>query len=247
MTHGATADHRMFDAQVAALSPDYHVIVYDVRGHSASRPLNAPFTLRDCGADLIALLDALRIECAVLVGHSMGGMISQYAYLQAPERILAMAMIGSICIAFPYKAWEVLALRLTMPLFDMFPYERFKRLIAHSNGRQPATQEYMLRTVNQLSRPEFLRIWKAVTLGIDARGLPGHHIRVPLLIAHGDQDTQGTIRRDAPKWAAYEPQTEYVVIPDAGHIANMDNADFTNEMLRAFLRRHVGEPEERAT
>lgn len=239
-THGATADHEMFNAQVAALAPDYHVVTWDVRGHGRSRPVKRRFTLKDCAADLIALLDALHVKQAVLVGQSMGGLISQYAYLQSPDRVRAMAVIGSVSIAFPYRWWEILALKLTMPLFQVWPYKHFARTVALQAGLKPDTQAYMLRVMSVLSRREFLDIWKAVTLAIDTVGHAGHHIRVPLLLTHGDQDNAGTIRRDAPKWAAYDPDVEYVVIPDAAHNANQDNPQFTNQVLRDFLQRTVG-------
>lgn len=236
-THGATADHEMFNAQVAALAPAYYVVTWDVRGHGRSRPVKRRFTLRDCAADAIALLDALHVKQAVLVGQSMGGFINQYAYLQSPDRVCAMAMIGSASIAFPYSAWEVLALKLTMPLFQVWPYKHFARTVAQQVSLKPETRDYMLRAISVLSHREFLDIWMAVTLAIDSVGLPGHHIRVPLLLTHGSQDNSGMIRRDAQKWADYEPDVEYVVIPDAGHNANQDNPQFTNRVLRDFLQR----------
>ena len=62
---------------------------------------------------------------------------------------------------------------------------------------------------------------------------------MPLLLTHGDQDATGSIRRQAPWWAAYEPDVRYVVIPDASHNANQDNRAFFNETLRAFLQQRV--------
>ncbi len=239
-THGASADHAMFDEQVRALAADYHVITWDVRGHGSSRPVARSFTLRDCAADIIALLDALKIERAVLAGQSMGGMISQYVYLDHPQRVQAMIIIGSISIALPYRWWEVLALKMTMPMFELWPYQHFARMVARQVSTKPAVQDYMLRTTTVMSHKEFLQVWKAVTLAVDSKGLPGHQIRVPLLMTHGEHDDYGTIRRDAKKWAAYEPDVEYVVIPDAGHNANQDNPAFMNAVIGKFLRRVVG-------
>lgn len=238
-THGATMDHAMFDEQVRALLPDYRVLTWDVRGHGESRPLQGDFTLADCAADLIALLDKVGVEQAVLVGQSMGGYISQYAYLYHPERVQAMVIIGATSIALPYGRMEIIALKASLPLFGIWPFGHFKRTVAKTTAIKPEIRAYALETINKLSHQEFLQIWKAVTLAIKEEGIPGHQIRVPLLLTHGDQDTTGVIRRDAPKWAAYEPDVEYVVIPHAAHNANQDNPEFFNRILLEFLGKHI--------
>lgn len=238
-THGATMDHAMFDAQVSALLPEYRVLTWDVRGHGQSRPLHEDFTLPDCADDLVAILDHHAVQQAVLVGQSMGGYISQYTYLRHPERVQAMVIIGATGIALPYSRWEIVALKATLPLFSLWPYRHFKQTIAQNTAIKPDVQAYALETVNKLSRKELLQIWKAVTLAVNETGIPDHYIRVPLLLTHGEHDTTGVIRRDAPKWAAYEPDVQYVVIPGAGHNANQDNPEFFNRILLEFLRTRV--------
>jgi 3-oxoadipate enol-lactonase len=59
------------------------------------------------------------------------------------------------------------------------------------------------------------------------------------LLTHGDQDRAGTIRRDAPRWAASDPLIEYIVIPEAHHNANQDNPRFFNRILLEFLETKV--------
>lgn len=233
--HGATMDHRMFNAQVYALISDYRVLVWDARGHGKSRPMSGSFTLQDCASDLKAILDHHEIRQVVLVGQSMGGYIAQYFYLHYPEAVQAMVIIGSTCIAQPYAQWEVWGLKVSLLVFDWWPFEHFKRIVAQHNAIQPDVREYVTKTIDQIDRRDFLTIWKAVTLAVDGRGIPGHHIRVPLLLTHGDQDNAGTIRKRAPGWAAYEPDVRYGVIPNAGHNANQDNAAFFNGLLQEFL------------
>lgn len=229
----------MFDEQVNALVPEYRVLIWDVRGHGDSRPVHGSFTLADCADDLFAILDSLGASRAVLVGQSMGGYISQHAYLRHPERVRAMVIVGAPCIAFPYSHLEILALKATMPLFRLWSYGHFKRVVAHNTAITPGARAYAQAALEKLSHKEFLAIWKAVTLALDDQGIPDHHIQIPMLLTHGEHDHTGTIRRDAPKWAAYEPDVEYVVSPDAGHNANQDNPTFFNRTLLDFLRRRV--------
>lgn len=237
--HGATMNHAMFTPQIEAFSADYRVLTWDARGHGASRPAAGDFSLEDCADDLIAILDALGVPQAILCGQSMGGYIAQHVYLRAPDRVRAMVIIGSTGMALPYSPLEVWALKASLPLFNIWPYGHFARTVARTTAITPDVRAYALRTIQQLSHDEFLTIWRAVTLVVSTRGLPGHHIRVPLLLTHGDQDITGTIRRDAPKWAAYEPDVRYVVIPAAGHNANQDNPAFFNAALADFLREKV--------
>lgn len=237
--HGATMDHRMFDEQVNALLPHYRFLTWDARGHGKSQPLNGEFSLEGCADDLLAVLDAIGVEKAVIGGQSLGGYIAQHIYLRAPARVQAMVIIGSTCIAFPYKKWEVLALKASMPLLSLWPYSHFTRTVARTTAIKAEVRRYALEAISQIARDDFLTIWKAVTLAVNEQGLPGHYIRVPLLMVHGDHDTTGSIRKLAPVWAAYEPDMRYEVIPHAGHNANQDNPVWFNRLLLEFLRENV--------
>jgi 3-oxoadipate enol-lactonase len=237
--HGATMDHRMFDEQVKAFEDDYRILVWDERGHGASRPLSSSFVLADCADDLIAILDQIKVNKVTLVGQSMGGYIAQEVYRRYPERVAAMVIIGAVNITFAYSKAEVWTVKLSLPLLNVWPYGNFTRTVAKSISIKPDVQAYALATINQLSRAEFLTIWKAVTLVISEKGVPGHHINVPFLLTHGDYDGTGSIRKQAPTWAAYEPDVQYVVIPDAGHNANQDNPTFFNRALEEFLTARV--------
>lgn len=242
LLHGATMNHHMFDAQIEVLVDDYHVVTCDFRGHGASQPLTQPFTLADCADDVIAILDQLGVNQAVLVGQSMGGYIAQDVYRRYPQRVSAMVMVDSLSTAVPYAKWEILVLKATLPLFNLWPYTHLVRTIAQATAIKLETQAYALNALKQIDKAAFLSIWKAVTLTINEIGFPGHQIRVPLLITHGDQDSRGNIRKQAPTWAASEPDARLVVIPNAGHNANQDNPDFFNRVLLEFLAQGNHEP-----
>lgn len=234
-SHGATMDHRMFNAQVEFFLPDYRILVWDARGHGKSKPLQKNFILEDCAEDLAAILDEEKIKETILVGQSMGGYISQYFYLHYPERVRAMVIIGSTSIALPYPRWQIIALKATLPLFGIWPYEHFAKIVSRSTALKPDAQDYALKTIRSFDRKSFLTIWKAVTLAINKKGIPGHHINVPFLLTHGDSDDTGVIRKQAPLWAVSESEVQYVIIPNASHNANQDNPKFFNQTLADFL------------
>src|SRR5580692_4665457 len=93
-SHGYLMDHTMFDRQVSALAPQYRVITWDERGHGGTRA-TGPFSYWDSADDVLALLDHLGIEQAVLGGMSQGGFISLRAALTAPGRVRAIILIDS--------------------------------------------------------------------------------------------------------------------------------------------------------
>lgn len=229
-------DHRMFNAQVEALIPNYRVLTWDARGHGKSRPLGAGFSLEICAQDMLAILDEIEVSQAVIGGQSLGGYIAQHIYLQAPQRVPAMIIIGSTPLTKGYSRLELWALKATMPLFRIWPYTHFTKTIARNTAQVPAVQDYALQAARQINRDDFLEIWQAVTLAIDEKGLPGQTFDLPLLLVHGDKDKTGTIKRDMPLWAKQGNEVHYQVIPHAGHNANQDNPEFTNQVILEFLR-----------
>lgn len=239
LLHGATMDHRMFNAQVAALLPEYRVLVWDARGHGRSRPAGAAFSLELCADDLLAALDHLGEERVVLGGQSLGAMIAQHVYFRQPQRALALVVVGSVSIAMPYTKLEVWALRASLPLFDLWPYSHFVRTVVNSTALRPEARAYADSVIRTLSREEFLAIWKGVSVAVDDKGMPDRLIDVPMLLTHGDRDRTGSVRGQAPRWAAREPDVTYAVIPDAAHNANQDNPAFFNRILLDFLRQRI--------
>lgn len=236
--HGATMDHRMFNAQVEALIPHYRVLVWDARGHGKSKPIGAGFSLEMCVQDMLAVLDEVQVRKVILCGQSLGGYIAQHIYLAMPQRVAAMIIIGSTPVTKAYSRLEVWTLKATMPLFRVWPYGHFVKTVAKSTADSPHVREYALQAIQQIEHNDFLTIWKAVTLAVDNEGLPNQTFDVPLLLIHGDHDRTGTIRRDMPLWAKWEKEVVYKVIPDAGHNANQDNPEFTNQMILEFLQQN---------
>ena len=81
--------------QIAALSSRFRVIVHDHRGVGRSSPTNVVSPAGAMADDVLALMDALEIEQAHLVGHSTGGAIGQHIALRAPERLKSLVLSAS--------------------------------------------------------------------------------------------------------------------------------------------------------
>lgn len=236
LTHGATMDHRMFDAQVAALAREYRVLTWDVRGHGRSQPLGDGFSIRGAATDLVAILDQIGAPAAMLVGQSMGGSIAQELVFCAPQRVRGLVLIGCACNTLRLSAVEELGVRLSGPLLGLYPATTLRREIAQRTAVTPAVRAYAYEAAGYLSKHTFLLVWAALTRALHYE--PGYRITQPLLLCYGVHDGLGNFKRAYPAWAARDG-ARLVPIPAAGHNANQDNPTFFNALLLEFLREHT--------
>ncbi len=93
--HGLVDDLAIWDRLVPGLADRGTVVRYDQRGHGEAGTPPGPCTRDDLAADAIAVLDRLGIDRAVLVGHSMGGIIAMTAAVIHPERVAGLVLIGT--------------------------------------------------------------------------------------------------------------------------------------------------------
>lgn len=98
LLHPGIGDSRVWDLILPRLAARYRLIRYDARGHGASPPATAPYTLLD---DLIAVLDHLEVAQATLVGCSQGGASSIDLALAQPERVSALVLVSPGLSGYP--------------------------------------------------------------------------------------------------------------------------------------------------
>ncbi len=233
-SHGAGADHVMFDAQRDHLRAlGYRAVTWDLRGHGLSRPAGAPFTAERAIADLRALIGHLRLDRPVLVGQSLGGNLSQALVRRHPELCRALVVIGSTWNTARLSARDHLLLKVAAPSLSMIPAGRLPELMADDCAVTPAARADVRRAFSQLTKREFVEVWRATVSLLDPA--PGYRTPVPLCLIRGEQDRTGNIATAMPRWAAAEG-VEEIVVPGAGHIANQDAPEAVNAAIETFLR-----------
>jgi pimeloyl-ACP methyl ester carboxylesterase len=93
---GLTANAHCFDGLIqAGLSDALHILALDLRGRGLSGKPATGYTMADHAADVIALMDALDIERAVIGGHSFGGLLAMYLAAHFPERVKKIVVMDS--------------------------------------------------------------------------------------------------------------------------------------------------------
>ena len=225
LSHGFSATSGMWGLNVPALSAGRTVVAWDQRGHGESDAPADPeaYGHEICLGDMAAILDAAGAERAVLVGMSLGGYLSLQFYLAHPERVAALILVDTgpgFRKDEARQQWNERALRQADEI------ERTGTLGPGSSERAQARHRD-IRGVAQAARRVLTQVDGKV---IDA--LPG--IAVPTLIVVGADDTNFLPSADYMERRI--PGARKVVIPDAGHAANLDQPEIFNDAVLDFLR-----------
>jgi pimeloyl-ACP methyl ester carboxylesterase len=192
-------------------------------------------SLERWAADLIAILDALGIERATLIGQSLGGYIAQRVWLDAPARVEAMIIIGSTPITPPYPRYEVWALKQSVAMIRWWPFEHFAKTVGRSTALNPDARRYATDAILRMGKQRFMAVWDGVAGAISTRGVPETPPPPPTLLLQGQHDKAGTIARDMPRWAARWPHARLHIIEGAAHNANQDQPEEVNRLILDFL------------
>lgn len=95
LIRGLGSDLQAWATQAPELAKHFRVITYDNRGAGRTSAPDKPYSIAGMADDLAALLDALKIEKASVLGYSMGGMIAQEFALKYPNRLEKLILLGT--------------------------------------------------------------------------------------------------------------------------------------------------------
>jgi 3-oxoadipate enol-lactonase len=208
--HGFMLDSSIFSGQVEALSDRYRVITWNARGHGATEDDGRPFTLRDNARDLIALLDALAIDRAVIGGHSQGGFVALSAALLAPQRVAGLVLIDTTPYGQEQNSFDGLeafaaAWQSTGPTRELC---RILGGMAYGGDDiEPWIEKWM-----KYPPAEFVRSFRAVIERDDLSSRLSE-ITAPALVVHGSEDS-GISLAEARQWASALPNARPPVVID---------------------------------
>ena len=242
LLHGGSLTARTWDYVAVALRADFRLVALDLRGHGASDWAD-DYSIESYTADLVAVVDSLRLERARLVGMSLGGVVGCEFALRHPDRTESLAMVD----VTPRPVFAATArMRSFMREFRGAATldEAVERALAVSPRSDPERLRYRMRTL--LKRGDDGRlVWKAdhryrrpsdyaTMLG----HLAGFEARVaamaaPFLLARGSESL--IVSQDAARdFVARFPDGRWITIAGAGHRVQEDNPRDLADALRAF-------------
>lgn len=237
-THGGAMDHRMWDAQVAAFRGDHRVLTYDVRGHGASKCPAEAMSLEASRDDLLALMDQLGAEKAVLVGHSVGATISQLAAVKSPQRVTALIGIGAVCATIAPPLTAKVRQAVNPIALKVLGQQKLRQMFAEMAGISPQVQDYAREAITSLTDDAFEAVMRT-GFGAGYAADPGYKLNAPLLLLRGDHEPYTAFMGANPKWIERDGATE-TVVPNAAHNANQDAPGFVNDRIGEFLAESQG-------
>jgi 3-oxoadipate enol-lactonase len=228
--HGIYLDSSLWD-DVAADLPGHRLLTIDMPGHGESLEPERIWSLNDCVAMLLRVLDVMGINKCVAVGHSWGAMTALHAASLHPERFDALCLLN-----MPFRKttgvrrfwFQLQKLLAAFPSF--YAKQAAKALYTPSfMARRPEIAGRMEKTVTAKSWDGIARLIDAVILQPDdARQLIAN-LKVPAVFLVGEEDSVGV------------PPVETVVVP-GGHISPHEAPAEVVRSIRVATNK-TGDPE----
>lgn len=225
-------------APVAAAG--YRVIAFDNRGFGFSDKPATGYGNASYARLTVALLDALHLPDAVLIGHSMGGAIAAEVAIAHPERVRGLVLIGSAGLGarepplFRVGRWPLVG-----PLLFAFRGRGLTERLLKATYADP--RKVSDADVDQyyapVAEPEYGRSLRAVLREFRFDGLAGRldHIAAPTLVLWGEADRLIPITLGRAL-AAGIPRAAFLSVPSAGHAVQEEAPDEVNRLLIRFLK-----------
>lgn len=233
LSNSLGSDLAMWDPQASALQRRFRLVRYDHRGHGRSPVPPGPYRIEELAEDVLALLDRLGIERASLCGLSLGGMVCMQAAAMAPERV------------------DRLVLVCTSVRLDGADAYHDRAALVRQQGTEAVASAVVDRwfTPELAARdPELIARMRAMVAATPAEGYAGccealaemdlapvlAHIQAPTLVIAGAADP-ATPPRHGEAIAAGIPDSRLEVVPQAAHMANVEQAEAVTRLAVAHL------------
>ena len=231
LLHGWAGSRRSFAAVLPLLPPHVRAVAVDLRGHGDAGKPSSGYDLPSLAADVVAVLDALELDRAVLVGASSGGYVAQQVAVTAPERVAGLVLAGAprdlrgrptfadelVGLSDPVDAAWARAFTAGLTDLDRLP-TWYVDLMVEDALRLPAA------------------VWRASLQGLtDARPPTDDGvISASTLVVSGDRDA--LLARDhTAALVAAVPGAEWIEYPDTGHLVLEEQPAWLAADLAAFL------------
>lgn len=236
LLHGGWSDSRDWRPQLDGLADRFEVIAWDTPGCGQSSDPPARFSLSDYADVLAGLLHTLDLAPVHLCGLSWGGGLAIEIYHHHPHLVRTMILAGA------YAGWagslpaNVVQQRLQRALTEADqPPEQWvdSYLPGFFAGPVPEALLDEVKAIMSDARPAGIKPMLTAFADADLRHvLPT--IEVPTLLLYGEHDTRSPVDI-AEELHRNIPDSQLVVLPDIGHMANLEAPDAFNTAVREFL------------
>lgn len=242
LVHGYTGDVTDWRFQVQEFAPTHRVLVMDHRGHGRSTaPDRSRYSIEAMADDVESLAAEVGFERYHLVGHSMGGCVSQEIALRSAGRLMSLTLHDTGPL-FGFGRNEVVAKYAAMR--EQMAEQQGMRAVADLPGllaRPPhfpperAAEEK--ERLARMSLEGFIGAWSAMNAWPGTRER-AHTIATPTLVIYGALDV--AVLKGSAWLGENIPGAVVEIVPEAGHSPQYERPDIFNAALRRHLDHHAG-------
>ena len=245
LLHGHSLDTRMWDKQFRAFAKKYRVVRFDFRGYGRSSEQREEFQFTHLG-DLLTVMDSLHIDRAHIVGLSMGAFVASDMLAVAPERMLScvLASGGMKTYKGPSEPMddaekakrhkEIEALKAKG--VNKMKAEWLEGLIASGGSNRESMRKPLKRMIDKWTAWQPLHLEPRVIVAKDGlERFKQNRPQVPTLFLVGGAELKG--KEPSRSWMMdYLPNSQLQVVPDSGHMMNMEQPEAFNQTVLTFLQ-----------
>ncbi len=223
----------MWDNQAPELRGPFRLLRYDHRGHGGSSVPPGPYGIEDLGRDLLALLDALGIESFSFCGLSIGGAVGMWLASEAPERVERLVLLCTSSSFGPPDPWGERATTVRAEGLEAIADAVLERWFTPEfRASRPATVDWAREMLLETPPEGYAGCCEAIRdLDLTSRLAA---IRAPTLVVAGAEDP-ATPPEHARRIRDGIPGSRLEVMPQAAHLANVEQADAVTRAILAHL------------
>lgn len=241
LVHGYGSRLEIWREVQDTLARDRRVIAFDQRGFGKSERLAGEYGPASHASDVIALLDALGIERALLVGHSYGGGVVARAALEAKERVAGLALVDAFLLeeqvppAFYWAQVPLLGEIIFGAFYQQVPGEKY--LLAFHDRQRFLTVEALEESKAVMAAPGSVYAALETVRGMDYAEVENEYdtIDAPVLIVWGEVD-RVTPLRQGKRIAGRFDGARFRILPSSGHVPSWEQPKALLQELDAFAR-----------
>ncbi len=240
--HGFPFNKWMWEKQLHAIKENYRLIAYDVRGHGDTEVGSPAFSISQFGDDLIALMDTLLIEKAIVAGLSMGGYIALNAIQKNPDRFAGLLLCDTQCGADSAEGKE--KRKKTIDFIQrhgltVYAQESLKNLFAPASLERKMNEVLFIEEIILKSKAENICLTLQALADRKEACSSLKKINTPVAILVGQEDKVTTPETAEKMHKSIKGSTLHI-IEEAGHLSNLENPEKFNELVLEFLNANFG-------
>lgn len=241
---GWTISSAVFEPVAHLYAPDrLRTIAYDHRGSGRSAPWLGPVSMAMLAADAARVLDDRGVDCAHVVGLSMGAMVALELAVRMPARVKSLVLVGGTAGGPQSRVPGARAVARTVgELAGDLRGGTWPAAVLFSASFRAEHPERVAELVKPFQRhrppPWTVQFQTLAASCFSRRGDLGR-VQAPTLVVHGELDAMSP-PANAHALADGIPGAELWMIPGGGHAAPLERADEAAERFLAWVDRHAG-------